>query len=201
MAEPVRGFQTNEGTKQYDYNALANKPTLITQEQVDATLKAAKEYTDEKIKNIDINAGEGYVTDQELQEAITSALTQAKENGDFKGEPGDDYVLTETDKNEIANIVLEQIEIPDLPEGGTVDLTGYATEEWVKQQNYLISIPDNYVTSDELTNEVSSALIQAKQNGDFKGEPGDDYILTEDDKREVANIVLTILPTWNGGSY
>lgn len=201
MAEPVRGFQTNEGTKQYDYNALANKPTLITQEQVDATLKAAKEYTDEKIKNIDINAGEGYVTDQELQEAITSALTQAKENGDFKGEPGDDYVLTETDKNEIANIVLEQIEIPDFPEGGTVDLTGYATEEWVKQQNYLISIPDNYVTSDELTNEVSSALIQAKQNGDFKGEPGDDYILTEDDKREVANIVLTILPTWNGGSY
>lgn len=201
MAEPVRGFQTNEGTKQYDYNALANKPTLITQEQVDATLKAAKEYTDEKIKNIDINAGEGYVTDQELQGAITSALTQAKENGDFKGEPGDDYVLTETDKNEIANIVLEQIEIPDFPEGGTVDLTGYATEEWVKQQNYLISIPDNYVTSDELTNEVSSALIQAKQNGDFKGEPGDDYILTEDDKREVANIVLTILPTWNGGSY
>lgn len=201
MAEPVRGFQTNEGTKQYDYNALANKPTLITQEQVDATLKAAKEYTDEKIKNIDINVGEGYVTDQELQEAIISALTQAKENGDFKGEPGDDYVLTETDKNEIANIVLEQIEIPDFPEGGTVDLTGYATEEWVKQQNYLISIPDNYVTSDELTNEVSSALIQAKQNGDFKGEPGDDYILTEDDKREVANIVLTILPTWNGGSY
>ena len=201
MAEPVRGFQTNEGTKQYDYNALANKPTLITQEQVDATLKAAKEYTDEKIKNIDINAGEGYVTDQELQEANTSALTQAKENGDFKGEPGDDYVLTETDKNEIANIVLEQIEIQAFPEGGTVDLTGYATEEWVKQQNYLISIPDNYVTSDELTNEVSSALIQAKQNGDFKGEPGDDYILTEDDKREVANIVLTILPTWNGGSY
>lgn len=106
MDNTIKGFQTNEGAKQYDYNALANKPTLITQDQVDAALKAAKEYTDEKIKNINVNAGEEYVTVQELQEAITIALTQAKENGDFKGEPGDDYILTEDDKIEVANIVL-----------------------------------------------------------------------------------------------
>ena len=58
MDDTVKGFQTNEGTKQYDYNALANKPTLITQDQVDAALKAAKDYTDEKIKNIDVNDGD-----------------------------------------------------------------------------------------------------------------------------------------------
>ena len=57
MIESVKGFQTNEGTKQYDYNALANKPTLITQDQVDATLKAAKEYTDAEIKKLDISGG------------------------------------------------------------------------------------------------------------------------------------------------
>lgn len=116
MTEPVKGFQTNEGTKQYDYNALANRPTLITQDQLDAVLKEAKDYTNEEIK---------------------------------------------------------KIEIPDSPGGGTVDLTGYATEEWVKKQNYLTSIPSSYVTSTELTNEVNSALSQAKQSGDFKGDKGD----------------------------
>lgn len=198
MTEPVKGFQTNEGTKQYDYNALANLPTLITQGQLDAVLKEAKDYTNEEVKKIEVPESDPidlskyattqwvqeqnylksipseYITSTELTEAVNSALEQAKASGDFKGEPGDDYILTSSDKNEIANIVLEQIEIPDSPGGGgTVDLTGYATEEWVKNQNYLTSIPSNYVTSSELTNEVNSALTQAKQSGDFKGDKGD----------------------------
>ena len=169
MDNTVKGFQTNEGTKQYDYNALANLPTLISQDDVNGV--------------------------------VVNALEQAKQNGDFKGDKGDDYILTEADKVEIAEMAAELIDIPDNPGGGDIDLNGYATQQWVQDQNYLKSIPSEYVTSIELTGEVNSALAQAKQNGDFKGEPGDDYILTEDDKREVANIVLTILPTWNGGSY
>lgn len=113
MTEPVKGFQTNEGTKQYDYNALANRPTLITQDQLDAVLKEAKDYTNEEIKKIEI------------------------------------------------------------PEDDPIDLSKYATTQWVQEQNYLTSIPSSYVTSSELTNEVNSALAQAKQNGDFKGDKGD----------------------------
>lgn len=204
MTEPVKGFQTNEGTKQYDYNALANLPTLITQDQLDAVLKEAKDYTNEEIKKIEIPEDDPidlskyattqwvqeqnyltsipseYITSTELTDAVNSALEQAKASGDFKGEPGDDYILTSSDKNEIANIVLGQIEIPDSPGGGTVDLTGYATEEWVKKQNYLTSIPSSYVTSSELTNEVNSALTQAKQNGDFKGDKGDTPVKGKD---------------------
>lgn len=111
MDNIVKGFQTNEGTKQYDYNALANKPTLITQVQVDAALNAAKEYTDEKIKGInslpDINL-DSYVTDDELSDKVSEALTEAKNNGDFKGEPGDDYILTEQDKRDIVNIIVQE---------------------------------------------------------------------------------------------
>lgn len=204
MTEPVKGFQTNEGTKQYDYNALANRPTLITQDQLNAVLKEAKDYTNEEIKKIEIPEDDPidlskyattqwvqeqnyltsipseYITSTELTDAVNSALEQAKANGDFKGEPGDDYILTSSDKNEIADIVLGQIEIPDSPGGGTVDLTGYATEEWVKKQNYLTSIPSNYVTSSELINEVNSALTQAKQNGDFKGDKGDTPVKGKD---------------------
>ena len=49
-----------------------------------------------------------------LPEAINTALAQAKESGEFDGKPGapgDDYVLTETDKREIAELV-------GVPEGG-----------------------------------------------------------------------------------
>lgn len=35
----------------------------------------------------------------------------------------------------------------------------------------------------------------------LKGENGNDYILTDADKTEIANAVLDALPTWNGGAY
>lgn len=33
------------------------------------------------------------------------------------------------------------------------------------------------------------------------GQPGQDYVLTAQDKQEIADIVLADLPTWTGGSY
>ena len=47
----------------------------------------------------------GGVSDEEVKTTVEEALTQAKESGDFKGDkgdPGDDYILTEADKTEIA---------------------------------------------------------------------------------------------------
>ena len=171
MDNTVKGFQTNEGTKQYDYNALANLPTLISQDNID--------------------------------EAVVNALEQAKQNGDFKGDKGDDYILTEADKAEIAEMAAELIDIPDTPGGGDIDLDGYATQQWVQDQNYLKSIPSDYVTSTELTGEVNSALAQAKENGDFKGEPGNDYVLTEADKNEIAAIAADLIdiPISDGKYY
>ena len=111
MVDSIKGFETNEGIKQYDYEALFNKPVLITQEDVDAALDEAKQFTLEKIEGIDslpdINL-DSYVTDDELSEKVTEALTQAKNNGDFKGEPGDDYILTEQDKRDIVNIIIQE---------------------------------------------------------------------------------------------
>lgn len=64
----------------------------------------------------------------ELPTAINTALTQAKESGQFngapgkdgkdgepgaKGDPGDDYVLTEADKEEIAGMAAELVEVPE----------------------------------------------------------------------------------------
>lgn len=46
------------------------------------------------------------------------------------GQPGDDYVLTQADKEEIAEMAAEMVDVPE--SGGDVDLDGYATEEWVE---------------------------------------------------------------------
>lgn len=49
----------------------------------------------------------------ELPAAIEDALAQAKENGEFDGPPGDDYVLTDADRQEIAEIAAGLVEVPD----------------------------------------------------------------------------------------
>ena len=114
MAEnPIKGFQTDAGVKQYDYNALANKPTLITQTEVNAAITAANKYTDEQIAKIDTTptvqieldtslSVQGKAADAkavgdalgeklgttELDSAINTALAQAKASGDFNGSQG-----------------------------------------------------------------------------------------------------------------
>ena len=61
-----------------------------------------------------------------LPEAVNDALAQAKASGEFKGDPGapgekgapgDDYVLTEADKQKIAEMTAPLV---DVPEGGNV---------------------------------------------------------------------------------
>ena len=114
MAEnPIQGFQTDTGVEQYDYNALANKPTLITQKEINAAIAAANKYTDEQIGKIDItppvqieldtslsvqgkaadakavgDALEEKLSTMELDSAINTALAQAKASGDFNGPQG-----------------------------------------------------------------------------------------------------------------
>lgn len=114
MAEnPIKGFQTDAGVKQYDYNALANKPTLITQTEVNAAITAANKYTDEQIAKIDTTptvqieldtslSVQGKAADAkavgdalgeklgntELDSAINTALAQAKASGEFNGSQG-----------------------------------------------------------------------------------------------------------------
>ena len=110
---PIQGFQTDTGVEQYDYNALANKPTLITQKEINAAITAANKYTDEQISKIDItppvqieldtslsvqgkaadakavgDALEEKLGTTELDSAINTALAQAKASGDFNGPQG-----------------------------------------------------------------------------------------------------------------
>lgn len=68
----------------------------------------------------------GAISRDDLQEATNQALAQAKESGEFDGEPGadgDDYVLTAADKEEIAGIAAGMVEVPE-GSGGGIAITG-----------------------------------------------------------------------------
>ena len=98
--KPIQGFQTNVGIQKYDYNALANKPELVTQANIEAAIEEAKNYTDEQIdtslsvqgKAADAKAVGDALGEKldatELDSAINTALQQAKESGDFNGPQG-----------------------------------------------------------------------------------------------------------------
>lgn len=94
--------------------------------------------------------------------------------------------------------------------GNVVDLTGYATEQWVREEyqpkgNYLTEHQDisGKLDADKLPDAINEALAQAKESGAFDGKPGYtpqknvDYY-TEADKKEMVNLVIAALPVYNG---
>lgn len=54
------------------------------------------------------------------------------------------------------------------------------------------------LNADRLNGAVEDALRQAKESGEFDGEPGKDYVLTDDDKTEIAAQVVDLLPKYGG---
>lgn len=63
---------------------------------------------------------------------------------------------------------------------------------------------ENALPAADLPDAINTALAQAKESGVFdgaQGPAGNDYVLTEADKQEIAELALTKLPTWTGGSY
>lgn len=105
---PIQGFQTDTGVEQYDYNALANKPTLITQTEVDAAVIAANKYTDEQIAKIDTNPIVQIKLDTTLSEEGKAA--DAKAVGDALGEKlSKNEYLTESDKEKLADEIIDKI--------------------------------------------------------------------------------------------
>ena len=109
-----------------------------------------------------------------LPTAINTALAQAKASGEFDGKDGEpgkngqDYILTEADKNEIAELAAELVEAPG--SGGNADLTGYATEQWVKDQNFLTEVPDGYAKSSEIPKKPEDIGAQPSGNYALKSE-------------------------------
>lgn len=96
-----------------------NLPELINEIFVgyeDAVRYSAQSLNDEQ--KLQARKNIGAVSETELSSEVTTQLNIAKESGEFDGKDGEDYVLTDADKEEI---VAETLTALGTPMAGTVD--------------------------------------------------------------------------------
>ena len=138
-----------------DYDTVwADKPIYTggSPESVDLS----NYYTKTEVNNILSNK----LDISELQIAVNDALAQAKESGEFDGKDGSDYVLTETDKREIAEHAAQFVET-DSPLGSN----GLNSTE----KTLLLALFQNAV----FTSDVSLILAQLEMLWSNNGDNGD----------------------------
>ena len=132
----------------------------------------------------------------------------------------DDYVYTETEvlSYESLDKRISTLENSGVSDEKIAEIVGeYLTEnpitesdptvsDWAKQPDKPTYTADEVgaLSQDELQSGVNLALQQAKESGQFDGKDGadgkdgDDYVLTEADKVQIANITLGLIPIYNG---
>lgn len=101
-----------------------------------------------EIPSLEGYAKETYVDSaiEELNVTQYETITGASEKYQVKGE----YLTEHQSLDNYYNKGEVDKKITEAVTDGKVDLDGYATEQWVNDQNYLTSIPENYVTTNDL---------------------------------------------------
>lgn len=149
----------------------------------------------------------GALPASELQTAVDSALSQAKESGEFDGKKGDDgisptvavneitggYRLTITDKDGTKNV--------DVMDGGKGD-SGRGIKTITRTSGDGTAGTTDTYTITYTDNTTSAFAVYNGKDGTNGTTPvkGTDY-WTAADKSAMVSDVLAALPTWNGGSY
>lgn len=125
---------------------LAKNPPTVTETDptVPAWAKTEKKptYTADEV---------GALSKNELNSAVSTAIAQAKESGLFDG---DDYVLTDADRQEIAELAAKLIEVP----GGNVE---FETDATLKLENGILSVNTTNNMEQDNTLPITSAGVYA----------------------------------------
>lgn len=163
-SKPADYVYTETEIKNYD--DLVARVDQIEQNGVseETVAKAVEKYLDENDIQVDLT---GYATEKYVDDAVAAIeLTPGPAGKDGKdgapgkdGKDGEDYVLTDADKREIAGMV-------EVTGGGDADLTNYYTKA-----------------------EVDAAINEIELTPGPQGPAGQDYILTEADKQDIASMV------------
>ena len=171
-------------TEVLQWNQLVERVDEIEKNGVSAEVieAAVERYLDENDINVDLT---GYATEEYVDNAISAIeLTPGPKGEDGKdGEPGKDgkdYVLTDADKREIAGMI-------EVSGGGDADLTNYYTKSEVDEAIEAIELtpgPVGPAGKDGYTPIKGVDYFDGKDGID-----GKDYVLTDADKQEIADMV------------
>lgn len=137
--------------------------------------------------------------DESLWEQVIDRLDELEKNGGGgSGSGGGIYIGPEETMPKGTKVRIDpngkRVEIPQIDD--TLTKQGYAADA--------AAVGDalsKKLGADKLGAAVDDALRQAKESGEFDGEdgkPGDDYVLTDADKAEIAQIAVDLLPKYNG---
>lgn len=155
-------FKVNKRNKPADYVFTPPEQTSLEEikekidylesiQDPDAIKNAVEDYLDQNpvespVQSVNGKTGKvkltaedvGAISQDDLQEATNKALEQAKESGEFKGDPGEpgqpgkDYILTPADKTEIAEMAAELVDVPDSGGNANLGVTGATVGQTVK---------------------------------------------------------------------
>lgn len=192
--KPADYIYTETEIKNYD--DLAARVAQIEENGIsdEAVESAVERYLDEHDIKVDLDgyATETYV-DEKIEQIELTPGPAGKDGAPGKdGKDGSDYVLTDEDKREIADMV-------EVSGGGDIDLTGYATEDYVdskaKQTVVQYCAERQYVDHTSMQTykgEVQEAINNIQLTPGPQGpagKDGEDYVLTDEDKAEIAGMV------------
>lgn len=90
--------------------------------------------------------------------------------------------------------------IEDYLEANPIEETDPTVPDWAKQPEKPKYTAEEVGALDaaELPEAINAALAQAKESGEFKGDKGDPYTLTDADKETIKNAVIAALPVYDG---
>lgn len=196
-SKPADYIYTETEIKNYD--ELVERVTQIEENGIsdEAVESAIEKYLDENDIRVDLT---GYATEKYVDDAIAAIpevdLSDYAKKTDIPSTSG---LATTKYVDEKFN----SIEIPD------VDLDGYATEKFVTDKiaeaqlsGDDVDLSDYYKKSevDKIVEEIELTPGPAGKDGvdGAPGKDGQDYILTDADKQEIANEVISLLPVYNG---
>ena len=184
---------------------------VIEVPEADLTGYATEEYVAKKIAEAELSEGDvdlsAYYTKSETDKKIEDAIAAI----DVPEVDLTDYAK-KTDIPSTAGLATESYVNQKIAEaqlgGEDVDLDGYATEKYVDDAIAAIELtpgPKGEDGKDGAQGPKGDKGDQGEQG--IQGEPGpagadgNDYILTENDKSEIANLVLGLLPSGEEVSY
>lgn len=127
-------------TEAYVKNAIAE--AQLADSEVDLTGLATKDelvLVEAKIPSINGLASEQYVNDQVAAIKVPDKVSELENDAGYLTDIPDEYIT----ESELAT-ELTKIEHP------TVNLDGYATEDWVNDQGFIKEIPEDYAKTEDL---------------------------------------------------
>lgn len=139
---------------------------------------------------------------QAIDDAIEDAIEEAKESGEFKGDKGDpgqdghSPVVTATKSGTVTTVYVDGTQIAQINDGSDGS-DGQDGQDGADGHSPVITASKSGKVT---TISVDGTTVATVSDGN-DGADGDDYVLTAQDKSDIANLVIQTLPTAQGVSF